>query len=357
MASFTTPSVTQCPFEEISVAPNQNMDSDSFQFDSLRKCVLDQFNTLNDILVDKYEAPIVQTFTPLEIQMAEQLKKQAHQMEEMKQMMEGMQIMMNPFLEAEKERKMLIAKRKAEEERKAEEARKAEEERKAEKARKAEKQWRADTLHRWHKAEEARKAKEARKAMEEYKQREIAEHPMRQEEARKRSGTRIGKEFMIGTYRGGFAQLQPSMEVIYGAIEKYSRHYWNLDRTSITVDGKVCVGPRLGCYMGIMSREVISTYSGGYSMIEGSVEPTLYTPSAFVPEVKRSEVDPYVPHPKAGYYNIWVWREKIYWRNSKNHIRERQYDINFPCGELGAFIGTYNYKDDVIELENDILKP
>ena len=231
-------------------------------FDSLQKCVLGEFSKLNDILADEYEAPIVQAPTPLEIQMAEQLKEQARQMEEMKRMMEGMKIMLNPLLEAEKERNRLIARRRAEEQRIIED-----EKRRAVAKRKAEE------LSRWRKAEEIRNAEEARKqAEEERKQREIAEHPMRQEEAKKRSAARVRSgEFPIWNHNG--------CEVV-----SKGNHVWMVDRTQLVLSNEVCYGPRLGSYMGInfgaihwqlcgISRNSIHHNGVTY---DGTVEPKIY---------------------------------------------------------------------------------
>ena len=106
------------------------------------------FADVHDILVNNCDEPVA---TPLELQMAEQLKQQSLQMEEMRKMMEGMMEGMktiiakiDPILEAEN-------KRKAEEDRKVEEARKAEEMRMTEEK---------------HKADAARKAEQTRKANE-----------------------------------------------------------------------------------------------------------------------------------------------------------------------------------------------
>ena len=215
-------------------------------FDSLQKCVLGEFSKLNDILADEYEAPIVQAPTPLEIQMAEQLKEQARQMEEMKRMMEGMKIMLNPLLEAEKERNRLIARRRAEENRRAEEQRIIE--------------------------DEKRRAVAKRKAEEERKQREIAEHPMRQEEAKKRSAARVRSgEFPIWNHNG--------CEVV-----SKGNHVWMVDRTQLVLSNEVCYGPRLGSYMGInfgaihwqlcgISRNSIHHNGVTY---DGTVEPKIY---------------------------------------------------------------------------------
>jgi len=211
-------------------------------FDSLQKCVLGEFSKLNDILADEYEAPIVQAPTPLEIQMAEQLKEQARQMEEMKRMMEGMKMMLNPLLEAEKERNRLIARRQAEENRRAEEQRIIEDEKRRieDEKRRAVAKRKAEEHSRWRKAEEIRKAEEDRKqAEEERKQREIAEHPMRQEEARKRSAARVRSgEFSIWNHNG--------CEVV-----SKGNHVWMVDRTPIMLGIEFCRGPRLGSYMGI----------------------------------------------------------------------------------------------------------
>lgn len=303
--------------------------------DTLQKCIDDMFNNVHDILADEYEAPIVSP-TPLEIQMAEQLREQARQMEEMKRMMASL-------LEAEKDRKA-VEQRKAAEMQKAIEQCKAEviAARKAEMARaktRSDKSWscpadeyvypwtydgkkyfRNSDNHVWccagngkcgvwkgvyliaedmlvecreidahfqakklREVEEKRKQREAaeklRKAEEERKQREAAEHPMRQEEAKKRSAARIqAGEFSIWNRRE--TQMGPTTELITGR----GNHVWSSDRTPITVDGKVCVGPRLGEYMGInfgsihfslcgISRNCITREGVTY---DGREEPKLY---------------------------------------------------------------------------------
>lgn len=116
-------------------------------FDTLQKCVLREFSKLNDILSDEYEVPIVQAPTPLEIQMAEQLKEQARQMEEMKRMLTS-------FLEAEE-------KAKKEEEEKATAIAKKEEEEKAASIAKKE----AEEKEVLRKAEHQRKNTEIKKTM------------------------------------------------------------------------------------------------------------------------------------------------------------------------------------------------
>ena len=302
-------------------------------------------------------APIVSAPTPLEIQMAEQLKEQSRQMEEMKQMMASL-------LEAEEVRKAEKARMaeeayKAEEVRKAEKARKAEEVRMAEEARKADEAYKADeackrkekawscpndgTVRHWthsgklyarnftnevwncngnivttwmgiyvpaldrivkgpepiyldeycdeRKTRKEREAEAARKQREdterkqredtERKQREAAEHSMRQEEARKRSAARIqaGEYSIWMRYQNEHRMGTPQELITKGG------KIWASDRTPITVDGKVCVGPRLGEYMGIdfgsihfslcgISRNCY-THGNGVTY-DGRVEPKLY---------------------------------------------------------------------------------
>lgn len=351
------------------------------EFDTFQKCYLGEFSKLNDILADKYEAPIVQAPTPLEIQMAEQLKEQARQMEEMKRMM-TLLLEAKATRKAEKERKVEAVReaeiaRKAEKERniliavlrsasclreaeiarKADEARKVEEERKAEEIRKAEEACKVEAAH---KAEEERKAEAMRKTcaflltkgievvmlrskmdeslkvlvrrqlaiVEEYskartgradererqyskriclcrdlfneikdvagqirekekelakpmeeerKRREAAEHLLRQEESRKRSAARIGTEFSIWNRRE--TQMGPSVELF-----TKNNHVWLSDRTPIMVDGKVCVGPRLGSYCGINLGAVLpgagissNCYTHGNGVTyDGRQEPRLY---------------------------------------------------------------------------------
>ena len=112
----------------------------------------------------------------------------------------------------------------------------------------------------------------------ESKAREIAENAPRQEEARKRSAARIQSgEFSVWMkYQNEHRMGTPE--------ELFSRnqHVWTSDRTPITIDGKVCVGPRLGSYMGV-------AHSGAYSWVctrglvniygvtyDGTYEPQLY---------------------------------------------------------------------------------
>ena len=297
--------------------------------DSLQKCINGMFS---DILADNYEAPVVIPPTPLEIQLADQLKEQARQMEEMKTMMKS-------FMEAEAQRNAEAARkaeaRKAEDERKAY-ARKAEDERKAYAARKAEEEYKAEA---WRSAcaflrrngiplgsprsemdeslkllvklqrsavkvfsteqhikekkrifreiqdiahqiyvkelqlaesiEEERKRheKERKQLEEERKQRELAEHSIRQEEARKRSAARIqAGEFSIWMkYEDQYRRGNPIEMITAKGCNWYS------DRTPITIDGKVCMGPRLGSYIGSPEHIAITGVKYG-----GLVEPKLY---------------------------------------------------------------------------------
>jgi hypothetical protein len=352
----------------------------SHTLDTLQKCIDNMFNDVHDILADEYEAPP----TPLEIQLVEQLKEQARQMEEMKaaikpknkprvasqqivtptpleiklaeqvkeqtRHLEEMKMMLNSFLEAEAERKAeekhkadrkveemrrAEAECKAKKEREAEAVRKAEEERKAEAMRKTcaflekkgikvvmprskmdeslklmvrrqlatvedysnartawaaaktEQQWSArfcvcrdlfreiQTIA----GEIQKKERElARPMEEERKQREAAEHLLRQEEARKRSAARIqaGEYSIWNRYE---TQMGPSVELF-----TKNNHVWLSDRTPITLDGKVCVGPRLGSYMGINLGSILpgggisrSGYTHGNGVTyDGTVEPRLY---------------------------------------------------------------------------------
>ena len=114
----------------------------------------------------------------------------------------------------------------------------------------------------------------------ERKQREIAKNAPRQEEARKRSAARIqAGEFSIWIkYENEYRTGTPQELIAKG------HHVWSSDRTPITVDGKVCVGPRLGHYMGInfgaihwqlcgISRNSIHHNGVTY---DGTVEPKLY---------------------------------------------------------------------------------
>jgi len=303
--------------------------------DSLQKCINDMFSDMHAILTDNYEAPVVIAPTPLEIQLAEQLKEQARQMEEMKTMMKSL-------MEAEAQRKADAARkadadasrkaeaaRKAEEERTAHAARKAEAERKAEEEYKAEawrqacaffrkndievampysgmdeslkllvKQQRAavkvfSTAHRTEKKflfyeikdiahqiyvkeiqleEERKQREEERKQREEEhkrneKARELAEHLVRQEEARKRSAAQIqaGKYSIWMKYEDQYRRGNPIEMIAAKGCNWYS------DRTPITVDGKVCTGPRLGSY--IPSHEYTAITGEKYG---GTVEPKLY---------------------------------------------------------------------------------
>ena len=338
----------------------------SHTLDTLQKCIDNMFNDVHDILADEYEAPP----TPLEIQLAEQLKEQARQMEEMKaaikpkhkprvasqqivtptpleiqlaeqvkeqtRHLDEMKMMLNSFLEAEAERKAeekRKADRKVEEMRRAEVECKAKKEREAEAARKAEEERKAKKER---EAEAVRKAEEERKAEamsktcaflltkgikvvipraemdksltllvrqqlaavedysnartanqrqtqqqwsarfcvcrdlrceikdiieeihekerelakpmeEERKRRELAEHLLHQEEARKRSAARIqAGEFGIWMkYQNEHRTGTPQELITKGG------KIWASDRKPITVDGKVCVGPRLGEYVGI----------------------------------------------------------------------------------------------------------
>jgi hypothetical protein len=114
----------------------------------------------------------------------------------------------------------------------------------------------------------------------ERKQREIIENAPRQEEARKRSAARIqAGEFSIWIKYDNEHRTGTPQELITkgGKI-------WASDRTPITVDGKVCVGPRLGEYMGInfasihfslcgISRNCITRDGVTY---DGTYEPQLY---------------------------------------------------------------------------------
>jgi septal ring factor EnvC (AmiA/AmiB activator) len=220
----------------------------------------------------------------------EQMKAQVHQMEEMKQMMASL-LKAEAARKADKDRKAEAA-RKVDEMREAEIARKEDKARKAAKEqniliaarmaemtrredekRKAEAKRRAEELSKWRKEEEHRKAEEERK------QREVAEHPMRQEEARKRSAARIqAGEFSIWNRRE--TQMGPTTELITGR----GNHVWSSDRTPITIDGKVCVGPRLGDYWGINWASIHFSMCGisrnGTTIngvtYDGTVEPKLY---------------------------------------------------------------------------------
>jgi hypothetical protein len=107
----------------------------------------------------------------------------------------------------------------------------------------------------------------------ERKQREIAENAPRQEEARKRSASRV----QVGEF--SIWMKDQNQELI-----TKDRHVWCSDRTPITVDGKVCVGPRLGSYMGIdfgsihfslcgISRNSVTMNGVTY---DGTNEPQLY---------------------------------------------------------------------------------
>jgi hypothetical protein len=118
----------------------------------------------------------------------------------------------------------------------------------------------------------------ARPMEEERKQREAAEHSMRQEEARKRSAARIqAGEFSIWNRRE--TQMGPTTELI-----TKGPHVWSSDRTPITIDGKVCVGPRLGDYWGINWASIhfsmcgISRNGTTFNGVtyDGTVEPKLY---------------------------------------------------------------------------------
>jgi hypothetical protein len=137
-------------------------------------------------------------------------------------------------------------------------------------ARKAEERKQRDIAEK--KAEEV-----ARKKAEERKQRDIAEHAMRQEEARKRSASQIGSTYSI--WNRYETPTGPPQELI-----TKGHHVWLSDRTPITVDGKVCSGPRLGSYMGInfagIHYSMCGISRGGTSFngvtYDGTVEPRLY---------------------------------------------------------------------------------
>ena len=113
----------------------------------------------------------------------------------------------------------------------------------------------------------------------ERKQREIIENAPRQEEARKRSAARIqAGEFSIwikydNEYRTGTPQ----------ELLSKGHHIWASDRTPITVDGTVCVGPRLGSYMGVNLGSILpggGITRGGLTQngvtYDGTNEPQLY---------------------------------------------------------------------------------
>ena len=351
--SPVVPVVVQAPPVVVPVAVQAPSTVDTV--DSLQKCINGMFSDIHAILADNYDAPVVIPPTPLEIQLADQLKEQARQMEEMKMMMKS-------FMEAETQRNAEAARkadaaRKAEDERKAYAARKAEDERKAyaardaEAARKAEEEYKAEA---WRSAcaflrrngiplgspraemdeslkllvkrqrsavkvystaqhftekdalfreikdiagqiykkekqlEEERKLceklreKERKQLEEERKQRELAEHSIRQEEARKRSAAQIqaGKYSIWMKYEDQYRRGNP-MELI-----TKNGHVWCSDRTPITVDGKACMGPRLGSYMGISYTPSIYSQSSEISRncytdvngvkYDGTVEPKLY---------------------------------------------------------------------------------
>jgi FKBP-type peptidyl-prolyl cis-trans isomerase len=202
----------------------------------------DTFDSLRDILADEHKSPVISIPTPLEIQMAAQLKEQTQQMAEMASMMKSMMSLAMPLLE--------------------EQARKLRKEKEAEASRKKA----VEELERKSKI----KAEAARRKEE------------RQENAKKRSAARIqAGEFNIWNRYGrdGFQAL----------ITGKGQHVWESDRTPITVDGKVCVGPRLGYYMGVKTESI--PCGGGvidgrisqsrYTLVngvtyDGSVEPRLY---------------------------------------------------------------------------------
>jgi hypothetical protein len=284
-------------------------------FDSLQKCINGMFRDVRDILADEFE-------TPLETQMAQQLKEQARQLEELK-------LMVKSLLEAEEARKAEARKAEREAERKEawscpadgyaypwthkgtkylrssynyvftiskegrlddwkgiymiEEDRIDERakapawvvkriaEKKAMEATKKAEEWKQRDIA------EKKAAEVARKNVEERKQRDIAKHAMRQEEARKRSAAQIGSEY--STWNRYETPTGPPQELI-----TRGHHVWSSDRTSITVDGKVCTGPRLGSYMGINFAGIHwsmcgisrggTTYNG--VTYDGTVEPRLY---------------------------------------------------------------------------------
>ena len=283
------------------------------------------------------DAPVAPAPTPLEVQLAEQLKEQVRQTEVMKQMLASLQEA-EAARKAEKERKADAA-RKADEACKAKEvaSHKAEEERKAEAMRKTcaflltkgikvvmpranmdkslttllrlqlaavedfsnartklaaaetEQQWSArfrvcrdlhceikDIIEKIHEKE-----RELAKPMEEErKRRELAEHLLHQEEARKRSAAQIqlGKYSIWMKYQNEHCMGTPQELIAKGY------HVWSSDRTPITVDGKVCVGPRLGEYMGVNLGSILagggitrSGYTHGNGVTyDGTVEPKLY---------------------------------------------------------------------------------
>ena len=110
------------------------------------------------------------------------------------------------------------------------------------------------------------------------KAREIAENAPRQEEARKRSAARIqAGEFSIWMKYESAHRYGNPVELI-----TREHHVWSLDRTPITVDGKVCMGPRLGSYWGIVHGETFSwTFTRGLvnrdgKTYDGTYEPQLY---------------------------------------------------------------------------------
>jgi hypothetical protein len=142
----------------------------SDNFEALQKCVNGMFGDVRDILADEYEAPIMTGPTPLEIQMAQQLKEQMRQIEEMKRMMK-------PLLEA------------------AEKAKKEEEKKAAEMAKKEIEEWLAEIAKKEAEEKEAeeRGKKEAEKrAKKEAEEKEIlhkAEHLRKNAEFKRRIGS------------------------------------------------------------------------------------------------------------------------------------------------------------------------
>lgn len=128
------------------------------------------FSDVHDILADKYEAPIMTVPTPLELQMAQQLKEQMHQIDEMKRMMK-------PLLEA------------------AEKAQKEEEKKAAEMAKKEIEEWLAEIAKKEveeKEAEEKEKKEAEKRAKKEAEEKEIlhkAEHLRKNAEFKQRIGS------------------------------------------------------------------------------------------------------------------------------------------------------------------------
>lgn len=216
-------------------------------FDSLQKCINGMFRDVRDILADDCEP------TPLEIQMAQQLKEQARQLEDMKQMMK-------PLLEAAEK-----AKREAEE-----------------KSKKDIEDWLADIAKKEaeEKAAEEKEAEEkaAEKAKKEAEEREVL---------RKAEHLRKNREFKQSLTLDSFEKLSANgfqrTRGVYGAVKGFEE---SMDVIK-EIGGEKHMWMRNGCHLSHYQGKLVP-YTGNitynpcnpdlipmYSLIYGE-EPTLY---------------------------------------------------------------------------------